>query len=111
VAQHRQSARLVRDLPQAFGAPELRPVVIQAERQNVAVVRRDLQPAEEREALLPGQGFDLIPRPDGIVLGDADAVQAEGLRPVDQVDRVQVAAERAQSGVGVQVDYDALPPL
>ena len=86
------------------GAVHAEDVAVDAEREDVAVVGTDLNAGEDEEVVLGAQLLDLSLVPDGVVLGEADGVEAGVLRPHDEVLGVKDTVVGLGPSVGVKVD-------
>ena len=78
----------------AVAPPQVPAVVRDAVGQQVPTISRDFHSTQHQQPLLPPDAFDRLGGLVGIVLRDADTIQAESLRAPDQVKRLQPVVVR-----------------
>ena len=99
----------VRQPPQEFGLVDAELIAVQSENQGVAGVGVEFGPRYYQEVVPPLQGADLVPAPEGIVVGEADPVQAQRLASFNEGVHVHEAVVGLGVGVGVKVDQQVAP--
>ena len=104
VGEEEESALLMRRLPQRLGVGEVRRPASQAERQYMAEVGREFDAGEDEEACRLSERLKFCFRPEAVVLGEANAVEAALARQLDILFGREGAALRARSCVAMEVN-------
>jgi len=104
VRNHYRPSELLHLLDNEIGVAHAYKPLLEAEHYEMLLFRVQLGAGEDGELVLISQRFYLGLAPEGVVLGEADAVESGILGRDDEIIRGQVAVVGERIGVGVKVD-------